>query len=272
MEEFDSAAWAGDGNENKNRLRALIKEGTKIAGGSVASTVGFFAAGPAGAAALGAVGVMASDALIRIGEDVAQRMLGPREKVRVGGVLALSASRIQDRLNAGHQVRTDGFFDQREDARSDADEIAESIILKAQRESEEKKIPYLANILANAAFAPHIKLPLAQQLAKTADALSYRQLCIMRAVSIIERKPQLVRRGNYRDKSEFEVSLLGILYEINDLIQREIVTTERDPVGLQGIAPSTLTLQGLGRDLYDLMELERIGPQDAEEIIGNLNG
>lgn len=72
--------------KSRRTLRALITGGAEIAGGAIGGALGFLAAGPAGAAALGAGGSVAGLALSHVGEDIADRFLGPREKVRIGGV------------------------------------------------------------------------------------------------------------------------------------------------------------------------------------------
>ncbi|WP_311272115.1 MULTISPECIES: hypothetical protein [unclassified Rhizobium] len=267
-EEFDSSTWAGDKEENSKRLRSLIQQGAKVAGGAVGAALGFFAAGPAGAAALGAAGTMASEALAHIGEDVSQRMLGPRERVRVGGVIALTAQGIQDRLRAGKQTRSDGFFDEREDGRSNADEIAESIITKAQRESEEKKLPYMSKMLANIAFETWVTLPMAQQLAKTAEVLTFRQFCILRSTVVIIQNRHLVRQSSYRTQTNFPSPLLDTLYEIHDLVQRGLITIDGvAALGLTDIEPSKLKPQGLGVYLYNLMELDDMPHADVRPIL-----
>lgn len=138
--------------KGNQRIKNLIGLGGEIAGGAVGSALGFLASGPAGAALLGAGGVVAARTLKHIGNQVSERLLGPREKVRIGGVLAIAAAEINHRINKGEKIRDDGFFDVKRQGRSDADEVIESILLKSQREPEEKKIIYMGHLLANVAF------------------------------------------------------------------------------------------------------------------------
>jgi len=263
--EIDSSAWSGDEKENNKRLRALIGQGAKIAGGAVGAALGFFAGGPAGAAALGAAGSMVSEALAHIGDDVSQRMLGPREKVRVGGVLAMSAAKIQERLDAGEQIRDDDFFDKKVDGRSDADEVAESILLKAQRESEEKKLQYMSNLLASIAFQPWVTVAVAQQLAKAAESLTYRQICILAAIPKMNKVA--LRQSNYRDQTQFQSPLLDLLYEIYDLVQRGYISNGGEvALGITDINPSQLELQGMGAHLFNLMGLYQMHTPGMDTI------
>lgn len=256
-------------DQKRDRLRAMILSGARIAGGAAGAAIGFFAAGPAGAATLGAAGTMVSDSLAYVGEDVSQRLLGPREKMRVGGILALSAARIEERLKRGDRVRDDGFFDEGVAGRSSADEVAESIITKAQREAEEKKLPFMGNLLANVVFQSDVSPQLAHQLAKLGEALTYRQLCIIGVLPLLKGAP--IRQDNYRTQGTFPVPLMGLLYEIYDLLQREIVTNGGSvALGITDINPSQVTVQGLGAHLYNLMELRRIDVADMQEVLDAL--
>src|SRR4051794_15930672 len=82
-----------------NSVRALISGGAEIAGGAVGSALGFLAAGPLGAALLGAGGAAVAMTFRHIGQEASERLLGPREKVRVGAVLAIAAAEISERLS-----------------------------------------------------------------------------------------------------------------------------------------------------------------------------
>lgn len=117
--------------ENNAGVRRLIDAGAEVAGGAIGGALGFLAAGP-----LGAAGAAAAAALKHIGEEASERLLGPREQVRVGGVLALIAAEVKARSDAGEPLRTDGFFQAA--GRNAAEEVAEAVLLKAQREVEEK--------------------------------------------------------------------------------------------------------------------------------------
>jgi len=120
-----------DVQDEHHRIRKLINTGAEIAGGAVGGALGFLAGGPVGAAVLGAAGAAAADALRHIGEETSKRLLSPREQVRVGGVLAIAAEEIRQRLDQGEALRADGFFDQKASGRSDAEEVAESVLLKS---------------------------------------------------------------------------------------------------------------------------------------------
>lgn len=263
---------ADDGKEKKGgeeRVRTLITGGAELAGGAIGGALGFLAGGPIGAAGLGAGGVAAGKALMHVGDEIAERMLGPREKVRVGGVLAMAANGIAERIGRGEQIRTDGFFDEGARGRSNAQEVAESILLKSQREPEERKLPYIAKLFTNVAFDQNVSAEMAHQLTKTAEQLTYRQLCILRLVDSKNRFG--LRAGDYRGQGTFPKSLYQVLYECLDLYVRGLVNFSGDVAfGPTDVKPGAMTVQALGADLYRLMELDKISDSDLIPIATQL--
>lgn len=258
-----------EGAKTRRTLRSLITGGAEVAGGAVGGAIGFFAVGPAGAAALGAGGALAAKALRQVGEDLADRFLGPREKVRVGGVLALSAARIKERFEAGEQIRDDGFFDAKPGSRPDAEEVAESVLLKSQREAEEKKLPFMANLLSNAAFDKGVSGALAHQIIKTVDALTYRQLCLLLLFS--GRVTASLRTTDYRNVGTFSPELMQILYECYDLYNRGLVSIGGEAgFGPTDVKPSVMRTRGLGAFIFNLMGLAQIPPGDLKPLIAEL--
>lgn len=72
-------------HESNGTFRKQIGAGADIAGASIGGALGFLAAGPAGAVVGGAAGAVASSLLKHVGDEVSERVLSPRERVRVGG-------------------------------------------------------------------------------------------------------------------------------------------------------------------------------------------
>lgn len=241
-------------------VRKLISTGAEIAGGAIGGALGFLAGGAAGAAALGAAGAAAAAALKHIGEEASERLLSPREKVRVGGVLAMTAAEVQQRVQHGERVRTDGFFDAPAHGRSDGEEVAESVLLKSQREAEERKLPYMAHLFASIAFDPTISAYMAHQLIKAAEQLTFRQLCLLRIGAI--RSQFGLRNTNYRNYGSFDKELYQVLFECYDLYNRGFVAFGGSAgFGPTDVVPAQMNPQGIGADLNNTMKLELI-PMD----------
>ena len=103
----------------------------------------------------GTAGTLVSRIFKGIGKEFRERQLSSREDIRVGKVLAITALEIHQRIENGESPRNDGFFDKKPTGRSDAEEVAEAIMLKCQREPQEKKIEYMGYLLASIAFDPN---------------------------------------------------------------------------------------------------------------------
>ena len=143
--------------------------------------------------------------------NLAQRWLGPREEQRVGAaVLSFIVSDIQERMARGEQPRTDRFFVEEEGHRSDAEEVAENVILKCQREPEEMKIRYLGYLFSNVVFDSEISAQMAHQLTKHAEQLTYRQYGVLK-VAQFEALRVGLRAQDYSGEPSHPLGVAGAL-------------------------------------------------------------
>jgi hypothetical protein len=257
-------------NGIKCGVRRLINTGAEIAGGAVGGALGFLAGGPIGAALLGAGGAAAAVVLKSIGEEASERFLGPREQVRVGGVLAIVAEEIRQRLEKGESIRADGFFDPKGVSRSDAEEVAESVLMKSQREPEEKKIPFMGYLFAAVAFDPNVSAQMAHQILKTTEQLTYRQLCLLKLA--VGKSEFALRNHDYRNyDGDIAKELYQVLYECLDLSHRALIHFGGEVVfGPTDVKPGRMTIQGLGVDIFTLMKLELIPDEELVPIAKQL--
>jgi len=256
--------------KRKELIRDLIESGSEITGGAISSAIGFFAAGPIGAAVLGAGGAAASVALMHVGNELSERLLGPREKMRIGATLAFAAKEIDERIKNGENIRSDSFFEKKGSNRSGAEELAESVLLRTQRETEEKKVPLLAHLLANISFKPEISVALGEQMIKATDLLTYRQLCILRIGTIKDRSS--LRQIDYHEQKTFTRDLYQVLHECLDLYNRGFIRIGSSAVlGMTDINPSQLEIQGLGVDLHNWMQLWKIPNSDIAPVVAVLS-
>ena len=259
--------------ERDDRLRVMIDKGAELAGGTagpaVGAVIGTLFGGPEGAVAGGAIGGLATEAVKAIGRELSSRYLSPREQARVGGVFTLAAAEIVERCQNGEEVRDDGFFHTGNTKRSDAEEVWESVLLKSQREAEEKKLPYMAHLLANLAFNTEISAAMAHQMTKTAEALTYRQLCILQLSATKERFD--LRQQSYESEESWPKYLYQIIYEYYDLYNRGLINLGEYLASFPAeINPGAATPQGLGVDIYYQMCLYLIPDGDLEPIVAHL--
>ncbi len=262
----------------------IINAGAEITGSAIAGgTSGFLLGGPvgglAGAAAGGATPLL-KHCIIRIVGDIAERSLSEREKIRIGGVINYAAHKIQEKLNAGEKLRSDDFFQKPTKTHAACAEIAfaerpasqevlEGILLATQREHEEKKIPFLGNLLANFAFRSDIDSSQANMLIKLGKGISYRQMCLL---SLFENSEKFrMRDKDYSNSILYDEKKASLLQEIYALeIQDLLIYPEHVVIGSSAVNPSKMKLQLVGYMLYSLMELSRIDDAELDLIASML--
>ena len=251
--------------QKNDNLKQLFDNYAEIAGGGIGAALGFLAGDPLAAAFSGAAGAAAVGILKNIGQEFSERQLSPREDLRVGKVLAIATLEIHQRLKNGERLRDDEFFDKKPTGRSEAEEVAEAIMLKCQREPQEKKILYMSYLSASIAFDPNISADIGHQIIKAAEELTYRQFCILKLAVVKDHFG--LRNENYRDHGKFSKKLYSVLYECMDLCQKEYATLEdAHALGLTDIVPGSMTIQGIGGDLFKLMKLSSIPDEDIIPI------
>lgn len=172
-----------DQSDQNDSLRDFLEAGFDMTGGVTGAGIGLLVGGPAGAIAGAASGPVVTRMLRAGALEFMHRSLSRRQKARVSGALLVAASRIQERLNQGDIFENQEFFEPLESGRSNAEEIAEGILISAQQEHEEKKVAFMGNLLANIAFDYRISRHQANFFVRLLDRLSYRQLCILAGIS-----------------------------------------------------------------------------------------
>lgn len=254
-----------------DKVKSLISTGSEVAGAATGAAIGSLTGSPAGAALGGAVGVIISKGL----SDITNRFLSNREKVRVGATAAFAITKIKSRLDAGDKLRNDGFFEKKEKARSDAEEIFEGVLLKAKNEHEEKKTKIIGNIFANTAFYPAISVGQVNHVLRIAENLTYRAMCIL---SLIKRQDELdgikLSEGNYRRLKKIPYETISLLQETYELYNLGLIVAKNPDVVLipdwTGMSPKTLRLTPIGERYYQVMGLDDIPEEDIREVASHL--
>jgi hypothetical protein len=202
-------------------------------------------------------------------EEFRQRGLGDREAVRVIDALTVAWAKIDERLAAGDAPRSDGFFNDGEANRSDAEELLEGVLLAAQREYEERKVRCYGNLYANIAFEPTIDRVTANSLLREVDDLSYTQIQLLALVA----NKDVLPLPQTLDSSGGGVPwhAASILSALDDLGygHRELVFVkprpgERVPTNI-GV-PGDLELTPRGQALYVLMQLDELSTEELRPL------
>ncbi len=248
-------------NNEQAPLDDLISIGSDIAGGAAGAAIGFFAAGPVGAVTGGAAGPIVTHTFRKLAVELKQRWLGRREEIRIGATVAFAAAKIRENIANGQQVRQDAFFQEQPGDRSAAEEIAEGVLLAAQREHQERKVKFYGNLLANIVFRPDIDRDLANALISQVERMSYRQICIL---SLLVRKDEFDLPGHTYGLVQSRSKLLSILTDIYELAHQGVLGI--DPIDPPGTVFPIHPMPETGKLLFDLMELKDIDKAELEQI------
>lgn len=253
----------------KKALGAVINLG----GGTAGAVIGSLAS-PLGALAGAIIGTTAEVAFVAIGSEIKDRVLSKSEEKRIGTVYHLASEKLNQRLDSGDRLRTDDFFTGSEDDRPAGEEILEGILLSSQKEYEEKKLPYIANLYANLCFDRNINRQLANMLLKLSSEITYRQLTILSAIQFFQTDEE--RRAHLRKEAYATLNgyrITGIAIETYDLYRRSLIQSPTAILDAGSINPANLQLGGLGQVIYELMELNSV-PKDELflEVVRFLTG
>ena len=273
--------------DDKDPEVSEIVETVSAVGGAVAGVAVTLAAGPFVGSASGEV---VARVLRRVGHEVEQRFLAPLQERRIGRALQAAADASKAELEAGNEIRSDGFFDQQgPDEPSPAEEILEGVLRTAADEWEQRKVPYIGRMFAAVSFDPSISPAEANYLLKLADRLTYQQLALL----AFWEAAQDPNRPYKQEVSSVAARLTegrggpteAIVAELQDLASARLlgvinsagslVVVGETIGGREGIAhwalPS-LQLTELGKTLYRLMGLHRVPDPDLMRIARALHG
>lgn len=264
--------------ENKKNIVDTVTEyGSSAASSAVGAAIGGSVAGPLGAIGGAMAGTAIENIAKRIGKEIKERMLSKSEEKKIDTVFTAACEKITDKLNEGIQLRQDEFFAETSDNRSSAEEIFEGTLFAAQRESEEKKIKYYAKLYANIAFNETISRPIANQLIKIAEQLTYRQIVILHAIGAHQliQKTSLFKNTAYSSVSG--LTNVTIASEIFELYRMSLISSKNVVFDSAGINPSALSISGYGALIFQLMELTQLDtdedlPSMLMEIVSFLTG
>ena len=254
-------------SQKKNIIKTVAEYSGIATGAAISTIVSSNFAGPYGTISGALLGTTIEKALIWMGNELQNRCLSVSESKKIGTVFEAAKQNISQKLNAGIPLRNDNFFYAESGDRTTAEEILEGTLFAAQRENEEKKLPYLANLYANINFDETISRPMANQLIKIASIISYRQIIILSLIgqkhnnnlSLPLRTFAFQGFNNYKDMS--------IAAEIFDLYRMSLIVSSSAILDSTSFIPALLVLNGMGELLYSHMELDKLPLDDTAKSI-----
>ncbi len=265
---------------DESRARNLIESGSAV-GGALTGAALTFVAGPLIGGPLGA---LAGRAFRRVGLELHERLLGPRQRERAGAAFAWAAEEIHARLETGETLREDGFFGDETSVRPPSDEVLEGALVVAAESYEERKVPYLGRLYASLAFRSEIDPAEAHVFIRLAGRLSYRQLTILAFFDERAETIDLSELDAEREERGFPSLPAGIrpeLEELGDLGLLGVVQERGGPVkpseayvpaNIDRLHLGNFVLLPLGRELHGLMGLVEISEEDKEGIMATFQG
>ena len=260
-------------NEEETLAVELIESGSEIAGAATGAAVGLVA-GPLGVIGGAALGAALGRVLKHVGAEIRQRVLGPREEIRVGAAAAFAGAAIAIALETGRQPRDDGFFETREGGdRPAAEEILEGVLQKARDAYEERKLRLLGLLYANVAFHPEISPQHANHLIALAGQLTYRQLV---ALAIAHQQAQtgpILRdrpfRGDHAALVRLGLDGNALVTELYGLDQNGLLSDANGEawISVADVNPGAMRPQPSGSVLAQIMGLDTIPRDDWLEFL-----
>lgn len=227
---------SGQSYSDRSELKLQLTDGSaELAGALVGSAITLL--GGPGAVLIGAgTGVVATRGI----KQALDRLFG-REKERAEAALAIVETAAQEHVEKNEHPREDGFFEEKDGHRPDADELLEGVIRLAASTYEERKLPLLASIFTEVAFDESTTAGDAQFLVRLADQLTFRQLV---AMSILERVDEYQTELGRIQVSRAEGELSpdpALLLELDDLGDRRLIGHDSgDKVAMTGTTYNTI--------------------------------
>jgi len=267
----------GDGEARSRKVSDLVSAGSDIVGSATGAGFGLMVAGAPGVVTGAAMGSAVAWGLRSAAQELASRVLGPKEKARVGATIEFAAQTIDRRLADGVLPRSDWIGD---DSTPTAEEVAEAVLLAAGREPEQRKLQLMGRLLGNLAFANELNEIYAHRLVRLAERLSYSQLNLIALfnLNMRERYPLAEGRAFSGDGSGNRLALLQEIFELHQLtiIQQRATGRSGHDIILNIFTIDLARTQvstGFGGWLTDLMELpDSIPLEDLKETYKALLG
>jgi hypothetical protein len=217
-------------------------------------------------------GAAAGQALAEVGAEFSQRILSPRQERRVGTVIALAAAAVTANEVLGQAVRDDGFFDGDHSA---GEEVIEGILLAAMQEHEERKLPYVANMLANIAGAEIIDRHTANWLISRVESLKWLEIQLIAIVGNRDKYPLPdTEIQNAKPRSWLQWTIHDSLRALidRDSILAHSSEKEEGPLRLPkyDLRFNALILPNSGSLIYGTMELDTVPRGDLEDVYSEI--
>lgn len=259
---------------DKQWAEELIHSGSELTGAATGAAIGLFGGTPATVIGGAAAGAALTRVLKKVGSDIKQRLIGPREEIRAGAAFTYAITGISEGISSGLVLREDEFFTKNNNGeRIPAEEILEGVLLKARDAYEEKKVKLLGTLYASIAFTPAISPSYANQLINLAGQLTYRQLVALSIALHQLTGESILANTDFRNNEDAKASLgingVSLLTEIYELYQRGLIHGSDGSawISLVDVNPGGMRVQGTGSVLATHMRLDTLDRGEFKEFL-----
>lgn len=255
---------------DNDKLKNFLKKGSEISAGAIGGAIGLIG-GPLGAVAGGGLGVLTAQLM----NEVIERSLSDREKLRIAATSTFLFDGIAKRLNNGERIRDDDFFDRKTYERSKAEELFEGTLLKCANQFQEKKIRFVSKIFEKTIFDKSFSAETAHQLLVIVESLTYRKLCIISFYGRrhLEFTGEILMKDVYSwyPNIKFSINEKLLIQDLFELINLDALDNGNMlMVTNKEVKPELLTLTEIGKSFYEIMDLIEIERDDIIPIIEGL--
>jgi len=204
-----------------------------------------------------------------VGIDVLNRLLSEKEASRIERTLKAAVERIEESMRLGLEPRSDGFDGANPGNRMFSEEVVEGVLLRVQRENQERKLPHYSEFLHSYVFNSALDPASARTIVSIADELSYRQFCILALTnrqtlaSTLGNDTRLRIRSEKQDHTD-SPSMWDETFtqEVFDLESRQLAQISRGFLD----APHMVTLLPLGKMVCEVLGLTGIDAEILDDL------
>jgi hypothetical protein len=253
-------------------IKKVVEIGSEITGGVAGSILGGLLAGVPGMVLGGGSGPVIVNFFKVAGTEIVNKFTNTRSGIRSSAVYTYALAKMLKNQESHLPQREQSFFTADKQGRSAAEELLEGIIINAQKEYEERKLPFLGNLYANIIVHPEISREYANQFIRIINQISFRQLCLMELIKNKIYEQQGIN-SKIRGLNEREIKQTDIVAELYDLEQKGLIhlnipltydgTTGRKAV----LAQDKIQATALGKSFAELLSLQEID----RDLLDHLN-
>lgn len=255
-----------DKKRNIEEAKNLIKAGPTSLVAGISALCQFLSDSPAAV-----FGIAVATSIISSAIDSGINLLSPNETRRLDRLGYSMLHEIKSRLDKGHRLRTDGFFNIKPEIRSSANEICDAILEMSRSEHQEEKISYIGNLYASVVFTDEVSPDEANRLLRLLKSATYREMCILAMLS--SEAEQKGVRTNCLDREKGSDELSSLMQECFELEGWGLLSqVNHDQGPFYGppssihVIPANLRVTPYGERLIELSHLTRIPEIDTRLI------